>query len=96
MPFPDAIAMVSLRCESLTHHSNQMKLSNAIAAAAVIGPSFITTSPALKANVIWVSRGISAGQLLKAFTAATKTPARGGVGFTTKPANDQLARAAAG
>ena len=39
--------MVSLRGESLTHHTNQMKLFNAIAVATVIGTSFIATRPAL-------------------------------------------------
>ena len=37
--------MVCSRDESLTHHTNQMKLFNAIAAAAVIGASFIGSSP---------------------------------------------------
>ena len=37
--------MVCSRGESLTHHINQMKLLNAIAAAAVIGTSFIAANP---------------------------------------------------
>ena len=42
--------MVCLRGESLTHHTNQMKLFNAIAAAAVIGTSLITATPAEARN----------------------------------------------
>ena len=37
--------MVCSRGESLTHRTNQMKLLNAIAAAAVIGTSLIAASP---------------------------------------------------
>ena len=37
--------MVCSRGESLTHRTNQMKLLNAIAAAAVIGTSFIAANP---------------------------------------------------
>ena len=39
--------MVCPRGESLTHHINQMKLFNAIAAAAVIGGSLISPNAAL-------------------------------------------------
>ena len=38
--------MVCSRGESLTQHTNQRKLFNAIAAAAVIGTSLITANPA--------------------------------------------------
>ena len=37
--------MVCLRAESLTHHTNQMKLFNAIATTAVIGASLATATP---------------------------------------------------
>ena len=43
--------MVCLRGESLTTHMNQMKLFNAIAAAAVIGASFVAASPAIGASL---------------------------------------------
>ena len=46
----DETAMVCLRGESLTHHTSQMKLFNAIAAAAVIGTSLITATPAEARN----------------------------------------------
>ena len=52
----DGTAMVCLRGESLTHHTNQMKLFNAIAAAAVIGTSFIAANPAEARNG-WVHAG---------------------------------------
>ena len=38
--------MVCLRGESLTHHTNQMKLFNAIATAAVIGTALVAVNPA--------------------------------------------------
>ena len=46
MPFPAGIAMLYRRGESPKHYTDQMKLFNAIAAAAVIGTSFIAASPA--------------------------------------------------
>ena len=48
--------MVYSRGESLTHHMNQMKLFNAIAAAAVIGASLISATPAEARNG-WVYVG---------------------------------------
>ena len=39
--------MVCSRGESLTHHTNQMRLFNAIAAATVIGTSLIVIPPAM-------------------------------------------------
>ena len=50
--------MVCSRGESLTHHTNQMKFFNAIAAAAVIGTSFIAPNPAEARNG-WVLIGES-------------------------------------
>ena len=48
--------MVCSRGESLTLHTSQMKLFNAIVAAAVIGTSLITASPAQSRNG-WVHAG---------------------------------------
>ena len=45
--------MVCSRGESLTHRINQMKLLNAIAAAAVIGASFIIANP-VEARNGWI------------------------------------------
>jgi len=51
--------MVCLRGESLTHQTNQIKLFNAIATAAVIGGSlFATVVPETKAGAIyWNNNG---------------------------------------
>ena len=46
--------MVCSRGESLTLHINQMKLFNAIAAAAVIGASLITATPAEASRNGWI------------------------------------------
>ncbi len=50
--------MVCLRGESLTHHTKQMKLFNAIAATAVIGASIVTAAPAEAGNG-WVHAATS-------------------------------------
>ena len=44
------------RGESLTHHANQMKFFNAIAASAIIGYSFLAVNPAEARNG-WVKVG---------------------------------------
>ena len=44
------------RGESLTHHTNQMKLFNAIAAAALLGAPFLTAAPAEAGNG-WIHAG---------------------------------------
>ena len=54
--------MVCSRGESLTLHIKQMKLLNAIAAAAVIGASFIAPNPAEARNG-WVIIGENNGEL---------------------------------
>ena len=54
--------MVCSRGEILTHHIIQMKLFNAIAAAAVIGTSFISPNPAEARNG-WVIVGENNGEL---------------------------------
>ena len=54
--------MVCLRGESLTHHKNQMKLFNAIAAATVIGTSLITATPAEARNGwVLIANGVKNG-----------------------------------
>ena len=53
--------MVCSRGESLTHRMIQMKLFNAIAAAAVIGSSFMAATPAEARNG-WVYMGSSDGE----------------------------------
>ena len=50
--------MVCSRGESLTHHTNQMKLFNAIAAAAVIGTSILSVTPA-QANACYPNTAAS-------------------------------------
>ena len=47
--------MVYSRGESLTHHTNQMKLLNVIAAAAVLGASLLAIGNAAKANACYPS-----------------------------------------
>ena len=49
-------AMVCSRGESLTHHINQINFFNVIAAAAVIGASFVTARPSEARNG-WVYVG---------------------------------------
>ena len=50
--------MVCLRGESLTHHTNQMKLFNAIVVAAVIGTSFIAANPAEASQLVDLDRNL--------------------------------------
>ena len=52
--------MVGLRGESLTHHTNQMKLFNTIAAAAVAGISLFIPSRTLADSLPEVGSGPSA------------------------------------
>ena len=49
--------MVCSRGESLTTHTNQMKLFKTIAAAAVVGASLVNTAPAMSSVVFDLHRG---------------------------------------
>ena len=57
--------MVCLRGESLTTHTNQMKLFNAIAAAAVIGTSLFAANPAEASRAILLENGTSFAKMME-------------------------------